>query len=256
MGVQQKMERWDEEPFGEKISTTLKRRTKFLLQEIKKLSGMTWEEMYLKISVAFPAPIDTSTHSTKHKLFVNSVENLKKLGNGTQHLSEEFLPILASWAIKKKWGGEVAKATKLYQPRTRQEIEQEENFRRHQQYRDKLPLHELIANRLIKSEQERGRAAEGINEALFNMVDAGFSHADILYMVHCWLKLHPPSIDSPTSKLTSPIYSDPGVENFFNMVDMEHLPNDFVLPEHKNGKTYRVSCLVYTFDNNLCLDNK
>lgn len=240
------MEQWEIEIIGEKHAAMLRRKTVFLLLELRELSKLTFEDLYVQIAVKFPAPDKLLKHSNSPKFYITSAGHLRKLACGDQYLGDEFLPLLAQWMIEKKWSGKVADFIAQYQPKT--PVEKEELKNERERYLDRLKVDwiEDAEKTTALFKQDRRKIASELDDMLRKMMPAGFSYADTLYMVNAWLKLNPPAKEM-TDQSKFPLFFDTETAYFHSGVDVSRLPSNFVMHEHQSeiDSIYKIEFSAY-----------
>jgi hypothetical protein len=197
-------------------------KTHELLIEIRSLSQLKWTDMYSKL---IPAKLG----------FISGETHLRQLGTGHRFLSDANLSKLATWALSNEWGGDLARAAAAYIEPSRKEIDDLEMAKRHEQYLLADPMERVINNPMREAELAKRRSAAMLDGALSALSPAGYSHADIQYMVHSWLTKNPPTSDRGKRQRKIVLFDDPDTRGFDATIYPESLPTNFSLPEHRDG---------------------
>lgn len=197
-------------------------KTQSLLREIYARAGLTWIALFKAIDAESPGLVSGDSH-------------LRQLGNGHRFLSDTNLAKLATWALLKNWGDDQARAAIAYTPPSQEELDEIDRAKRHDQYLQAYPLERIIEGPMRTAAQEKTRAAVALDVALANLSPAGFSHADILYMVHSWLIKNPPTNKRGRRQRDIVIIDGVDGRGLDRPVFPESLPSNFSIPDHRDG---------------------
>lgn len=206
-------------------------KTKNLLGELRSRSGKNWKELYAWIESSLPG-------------LVSGESNMRQLGSGHRFLSDDELSRVAKQALLNGYGGEQAKAAVAYIPPSEAEIKRAERERRHERYLMEDPVERIMVGPMRMAGEEKRRRASALNEALSRMSPAGYSHAEILYMVHSWLVKNPPSIERGKRQGRIVFVQDDHENSLRRAIFPESLPSNFALPEHLDGMPHFIECHV------------
>jgi len=208
-------------------------KTQALLDEIRSRSGKLLKDLYAALGQGSVGVASSETH-------------LRQLASGHRFLTDEKLAQLAKWAIRKRWGGPAARAAVAYVAPTSGALAAAEREKRHKRYLTEDPVKRIIENPMAMAEQEKRRSVAELDAALAKMSPAGFSHADILYMVYSWLVKNPPTNKRGKRQRNIVLVDDPRGRGLEAPIFPESLPPNFSLPEHRNGFPWHVECLTRT----------
>lgn len=216
-----------------KPSTPLEQfqKTKNLLLEIRSCSGMKWGDLYAAVDSTLPG-------------LVSCESNVRQLGSGHRYLSGEELSRLAKWALKKGWGGDHARAAIAYVPPSDEEKQAIEQAKRHERYLQEDPMERVIHGPMRMVEQEKHRSVAALDEALAKLSPAGFTHAEILYMVYSWLIKNPPTSQRGSRQRDIVLVPDKEGRGLDGAIYPESFASNFALPEHRNGFPHFIKCLI------------
>jgi hypothetical protein len=214
--------------------------TKMLFQEIKQQSDLTWSELYALIEQVFPGVIFSEAQ-------------LRHLGCGKRPLNEIYWPQFAKWAITIGCrGGFIEEASKYELPEniniTDAEKQKDEKQQKRRELRYVKEMEQDTLSFLEKQDeliaQERTRVVANLTRAIEQMAPAGFSNADTIYMVNAWLKTTPPSIERGERQAKIVLYVDGNKPDYHEVVDVSNLPNNLIMPEHREGFLFRITTSI------------
>ena len=207
-------------------------KTKELFGEIRSRSGKNWKELYAWLETRLPG-------------LVSGESNMRQLGSGHRYLTDEKLANVAKQALLEGYDGEHARAAIAYIPPTEEERKAAVQEQRRERYVREDPMARLIEGPMRDAKEERRRCAAALGAALSRMSPAGFSHADVLYMVQSWLIKNPPTAERGKRKRRIvAVPEEHGPNLFERAIFPESLPNNFALPEHRNGMPHFIECRV------------
>ncbi len=235
-----------EQNTGGDKSTKLRETTKRLLREIWKKSEVTWAELFVAIDYEFQGKYQKLCEPCLDQNLISSANQLRQLGSGKRCLKEEMLIKMALWALSKKWGGDVAEEVKNTMPLVSRDLIGDEKSRRRQRRQENKFLEEGFGRVSEQARVEKRRVVSELDNTLRQLTPAGFSYADILYMVHSWLKLNPPSVERGAKQETLMHIVDPDAQGFFEIVFPDALPKNFALQQHINGDPFVIKCEVHS----------
>lgn len=207
-------------------------KTQELFGEIRLRSGKNWKELYVWLETRLPG-------------LVSGESNMRQIGTGHRYLTDEKLAEIAKQALLDGCGGDHARAAVAYIPPTEEEHKAAVREQRRERYVMEDPRQRLIHGPMRDALAERRRCTAALNTALSRMSPAGYSHADVLYMVQSWLIKNPPTAER--GKRQRWIVAAPeehGPNPFERAIFPESLPNNFALPEHRNGMPHFIECRV------------
>ena len=206
-------------------------KTKSLLQEVKALASINWDNLFKVIDLEIPGMISCPSH-------------LRQLANGHRYLTDANLAKLSKWAMLKNWGGNQARAALSFIPPTQEELDELERANRHDQYLEADKLERIINGPMRNAAQEKLRVSATLDSALTKLSPAGFSHADILYMVHCWLIKNPPSNMRGLRQRDIVTVDGADGRGLGWAVFPESLPNNFSMPDDRDGHPCLIECKI------------
>lgn len=207
-------------------------KTKELLGEIRSRFGKNWKELYAWLDTRLPG-------------LVSGESNMRQLGSGHRYLTDEKLANVAKQALLEGYGGQHARAAIAYIPPTEEERKAAKQEQRHVRYVMEDPEQRLIYGRMRDAKEERQRCAAALDAALSRMSPAGYSYADVLYMVQSWLIKNPSTAER--GKRQHWIVAAPeelGENPFEREILPESLPSNFSIPEHRTGMPHYIECQV------------
>lgn len=207
-------------------------KTTQLLGELKTLSKKNWKGLYVWMETRVPG-------------LVSGECRMRQLGNGHRYLSDDNLAAIAQQAILAGYGGKRARAAVAYIPPSEEELKAAEQELRRERYVAEDPVERLTEGPMRSAHAERVRCAAALDAALSKMSPAGYSHADVLYMVQSWLIKNSPTAER--GKRQSWIVAAPeehGQSPFERAIFPESLPNSFAIPEHRTGMPHYIECQV------------
>ena len=208
-------------------------KTQALLAEMHLLSGKYWKDIHAVLEQNCPG-------------LVSSESKLRLLANGHRFLDDQKLATLAKWAISNKWGGEVARAAIAYVAPTDESLLKIKQAKRHERYLKDDPMDRIIKTPMLMAEQEKRRSLSNLDDALSKLSPVGFSHSEILYMVHSWLIKNPPTNKRGNRQRNIVLSDDVQGRGLEAPLFPESLPGNFSLPEHRNGVPWEIKCQVST----------
>lgn len=206
-------------------------KTQSLFREVWGLASISWVNLFKVIDLEIPGMISGPSH-------------LRQLANGHRFLADANLAKLSKWALLKNWGGDQARAAIAFIPPTQEELDELVSEKRHNQYLQADPLERIINGPMRTAAQERTRTAARLDAALVNLSPAGFSHADILYMVHSWLIKNPPTNKRGRRQRNIVLFDVPEGRGLDGPVFPESLPNHFSMPDDRDGHPCFIECKI------------
>lgn len=206
-------------------------KTKNLLLEIRSRSGMKWSDLYAAVDSDLPG-------------LVSCESNIRQFGAGHRYLSDEKLSGLAKWALTKGWGGDHARAAIAYVPQSEEEMQDIERAKRHERYLQEDPMERIIHGSMRMVEQEKRRCVVSLDLTLAKLSPAGFTHAEILYMVYSWLIKNPPASQRGSRQRDIVLANGTDGRGLDSAIYPESLASSFTLPEHNNGFPHFMKCLI------------
>lgn len=209
-------------------------KTKNIFRELRFCSGKNWRELFVWLDSRLPG-------------LVAGDSNMRHLGNGLRSLNDDELLSVSKLALSSGYSGKYLCAASTYIPPTDNEIDDKKKARRHEKYLADDPIEKVIHGPMRRAKEEKIRRVAELEETLAKLSPAGFSHAEILYMVYSWLVLNHPTSERGKRQAHLVLFrevfeGDP----FQSPIIPESLPNNFVLPEHDEEMPYFIKCLVTT----------
>lgn len=206
-------------------------KTQSLFREVSVRAAITSTALFKIVDLEIPGIVSDPSH-------------WRQLANGHRFLTDAKLAKLSKWALLKNWGGDQARAAIAYITPTQEELDALERAKRHEQYLQADPIERIIVGLMRMSAQEKNRTAAMLDAALANLSPAGFSHADILYMVHSWLIKNPPTNKRGNRQRNIVLVDDPEGRGLNHPVFPESLPNNFSMPEDRDGHPCFIECKI------------
>ena len=206
-------------------------KTQSLLREVSVRAAITSTALFKVVDLEIPGIISGPSH-------------LRQLANGHRFLTNANLAKLSKWALLKNWGGDQARAAIAYIPPTQEELDALERAKRHEQYLEADPIERIINGPMRTAAQEKNRTAAALDAALANLSPAGFSHADILYMVHSWLIKNPPTNKRGRRQRDIVIADGADGRGLDRFVFPDSLPSNFSIQDHRDGHPCNIECKI------------
>lgn len=206
-------------------------KTQSLLREVEALSARKLADLFRLVDSEIPGIVSDQSH-------------FRQLANGHRFLTDAMLAKFSGWALQRNWGGDQARAARAYIPPTDEEVDALESAKRHEKYLQADPIERVVNGPMRATRHEQNRTAAMLNSALSDLSPSGFSHADILYMVHSWLIKNKPTCERGIRQSNIVLADFSDVRGLDSPVFPNSLPINFSMDGDRDGQACYIECKI------------